>query len=357
MPLEWSLDVSSFLVLLSESEELSFRRAKKRLPDVLSLAPVSGLQAYLRSYNTLIDVEDRYYVSPYGRKTAPLRNIRVAQMIEKRSMLADGQVRTYEIQDLPSPNRACRWAAIASWSIALFSWIVFAVLVFAAFWTSCTWIGKSNLFAFAGWSVYLRGLDAISFVPAQNKSTDPQDPDAVIFLGRRNSAFILKGSRQDIGRWTGLGLRCRPSSEKRPYLKCLQAVARAGTFVLLGYMFATIPNGTTLDQVIFIAYNVFGQLNTWLGIYVHAYRTLLTLHHVSDMPAETRTHVWAAMIRDFRDQEDWIDAADELPNTPIWDEWKRKVAQDLYTDPKTLYNEISKKKKKSMPTPMPTPTP
>ncbi|KAI1184017.1 hypothetical protein F5B17DRAFT_102214 [Nemania serpens] len=99
MPWNWSFDVSSFLVLLSENEELGFRRASKRLSDVLSLAPVSGLQAYLRSYTALIDVQDRDYISPYWRKKAPLRNIRLAQMIARRGVLDDGCVAIYRIDN------------------------------------------------------------------------------------------------------------------------------------------------------------------------------------------------------------------------------------------------------------------
>ncbi|KAJ3568000.1 hypothetical protein NPX13_g6571 [Xylaria arbuscula] len=326
----------------SINEELGFRRARKRLSDVLSLAPVSGIQTYLRSYTALVDVEDRDYVSPYGRKCAPLRNLRTAKMIEKRGVLEDGFVSVYRIENKVIYGPGCRLITFVSWFVTAVSWVVFGLLVLITFrLRPCTWIGKSNLLAFAVWSIYLRTLDAVSFVPATTRISLPETPDSVVFFGRRNSAFILEGSRRDIIRWTGLGLRYRTLPRNwRHFLKGLRILARIGTFLLLSFMFATIPNGTTDDQVVFIVYNVFGQLSTWLSLFLHTHRTLLQLRHVADIAAATRTHVYAVLLRRYKHDE-WIDDVDILPRTPIWKEWRHRVAREP-TDAKQLWEECAR---------------
>ncbi|KAI0193850.1 hypothetical protein F4808DRAFT_354126 [Astrocystis sublimbata] len=342
MPPTWTLDVSTFLVLLSENEETSFRRANKRLLDVLSLAPVSGLQAYLRSYDGLIDVQDRDYLSPYGKKTAPLRNIRVAQMMSRCSLLEDGLVRVYGISNTAQLDARKRRLVAACCFIAALSWLSFALLVSVAFCVhASTWVGKSNLLALAVWSVYLRILDAMSFIPSKATPSFPDKADAAIFLGRRNSALILEGSRKDILQWTGLGLSLRTTIAHRWHgpLKGLQTFARVGTFILLAFMFSTIPNGSVEDQAILVAYNVLGQLNTWLGLYIHAHRTLLDLETISQVRVATRTHVYATLLRRYRD-EDWI-GLEILPRTPAWDRWRRQVVRDPVIDAKELWEQCS----------------
>lgn len=139
MSWQWNFDASAFLVLLSEDEELGFRRASKRLVDVLSLAPVSGLQAYLRDYSTLIDIQEREYISPYGKKVAPLRNIRIAQMISRRSLLDDGTITFYKIKNTSSKAGAI---PVLCWLLTIFSWIIFAALIVVSFLNdSVSWIG------------------------------------------------------------------------------------------------------------------------------------------------------------------------------------------------------------------------
>ncbi|KAI1088696.1 hypothetical protein F5B19DRAFT_470197 [Rostrohypoxylon terebratum] len=341
MSWQWNFDVSAFLVLLSEDEELGFRRASKRLVDVLSLAPVSGLQAYLRDYSTLIDVEERQYISPYGKKVAPLRNIRVAQMISRRCLLEDGTITFCEIKNTSS--KAGTIPALC-WLLTLFSWIVFAALVAASFLNdSVSWIGKSNLIAFALWSIFLRALDAISFVPAKVKPSFPDEHDAAIFLGRRNSAFVIEGSRQDVLRWTGTGLDYRRDLSRtwQTSLAYLHWIARIGTFILLTFVFCTIPNGTSEEQIIFIVYNVLGQLTTWTALRLHTKWTLSELQCVEKRNVPTRTHVYAELLRRY-DQDDWSEAVGLLPNTPIWIEWKQRVIKEGI-DPKELYDQCKRK--------------
>ncbi|KAI1198065.1 hypothetical protein F5X97DRAFT_163054 [Nemania serpens] len=337
MPLNLNLGVSSFLVLLGENEELAFRRANKRLSDVLSLAPVSGLQAYLRSYTDLIDVQDRDYISPYGRKKAPLRNIRLAQMITRRGVLDDGYITICKIDNTAQSGAQSRNSSVMCRFIARTSWIFVTALVYVVFRIdSSTWVGKSNLIALSIWSIFLRTLDAISLTPTKAMPSFPDKPDAAIFLGRRNSAFVLEGSRRDILQWTGLGLRRRPA----PVLRKLHIIARVGTFLLLAFMFSTIPNGSTEDQAIFISYNLLGQLNTWLGLHMHTRRTLLDLGHVSKTPVATRTHVYATLLRLYR-EENWAEDVDMLPRTPVWNAWQRRVVEEPNTDAKVLWEECA----------------
>ncbi|KAI0901145.1 hypothetical protein F4806DRAFT_451208 [Annulohypoxylon nitens] len=339
MSWQWNFDVSAFLVLLSEDEELGFRRAGRRLTDVLSLAPVSGLQAYLRNYSAIIDIQEREYISPYGKKIAPLRNIRVAQMISRRGLLEDG---TITICMIKSPSLKTGSIPALCWLLTFLSWIIFAALAALLFLShSVSWIGKSNLIAIALWSIFLRALDAISYVPARLRPSLPDERDAAIFLGRRNSAFILEGCRRDVLRWTGTGLDLRRDLSRtcQTGLACLHWIARVGTFLLLTFVFCTIPNGSTEEQAIFIAYNVLGQLNTWISLWLHAKWTSSELHYVKRSTVPTRTHVYAELLRRY-EQDDWPEAVGLLPNTSVWDLWKKRVIEERI-DPKDLWDQCS----------------
>ncbi|KAI1263462.1 hypothetical protein F5Y18DRAFT_438147 [Xylariaceae sp. FL1019] len=305
VPWQWSLDASSFLVLLGENEELGFRRARNRLPDILTLAPVSGLQPYLRSLTALMDVEARGYISPY------------AQMLVKQSLLEDGLVSIYSINGTSSTSTAYRLIALSSWLVT------------------------SNLLAFAVWSDYLRVVDAVLIVPATTTNSFPDNSDAAIFLGGRKSAFVLEGPRRDICRWTGLGLRHRTlPGPWRHLMTALVALARIGTFLLLSFMFMTIPNGTTDDQVVFIVYIIFGQLSTSLAIHRHTRQTRLQPRHVVDIAVLTRTHVYVAMLRRYK-HDGWVDEVDILPKTPIWTLWSQRVAYEP-GDAKKLWEECAR---------------
>src|SRR5580700_6224114 len=79
------------MVLLSEQEELNYRLMRRSLLECFSAAPVTGLQAYMRSNDSLVDLVGPSYISPYGGKKAPLRNMGLAQMISIRRLLRDGR--------------------------------------------------------------------------------------------------------------------------------------------------------------------------------------------------------------------------------------------------------------------------
>ncbi|KAI1111775.1 hypothetical protein F5Y14DRAFT_300490 [Nemania sp. NC0429] len=337
MPISWNLDVSAFLVLLSKNQEVAFRRANKRLSDVLSLAPVSGLQGYLQSYMSVVDVQDREYISPYGRKRAPLRDMRLAQMIARTGVLDDGHVTTYQIDNDAQPSAQSRRMVVRCWLVTITSWILFSALILIAFQaSSITWVGKSNLLALGIWSVFLRVLDAVSLTPSESKPLFPDRPDAVIFLGRRNSAFILEGTREDVLQWTGLGLRYRTAWG----LKYLHIISRIGTLLLLAFMFLTIPSGSSDDRALFFSYNVLGQLNTWLGLHMHTRRTFLELEPLSKIPVATRTHVYAVLLRRFQEEKGWTEYVNILPRTPVWNEWRRQVVE-VDEDAKVLWERIA----------------
>jgi len=55
MTTSWKFDVSSFMVLLGESEEFNYRLMRRSLPECMSAAPVAGIQSYLHSPFTLVE--------------------------------------------------------------------------------------------------------------------------------------------------------------------------------------------------------------------------------------------------------------------------------------------------------------
>jgi hypothetical protein len=77
----WSFDLSSFMVLVGEDEESNYRLMRRSIYELLSAAPVAGLQSYLRSYSTITDKVGPTYISQLGGKSAPLRNMRLANTI------------------------------------------------------------------------------------------------------------------------------------------------------------------------------------------------------------------------------------------------------------------------------------
>lgn len=174
------------------------------------------------------------------------------------------------------------------------------------------------------------------------KPSFPDEHDAAIFLGRRNSAFIIEGSRQDVLRWTGTGLDYRRDVSRlwQTSLAYLHWIARIGTFLLLAFVFCTIPNGSPEEQIIFIVYNVLGQLNTWTALRLHTKWTLSELQCVEKRAVPTRTHVYAELLRRY-EHDDWPEAVGLLPNSPIWNEWKKRITEEKI-DPKELWDQCKR---------------
>jgi len=200
--------------------------------------------------------------------------------------------------------------------------------------------------AFIGWSVILRLIEYLNVVtaPAERRNVNESDaPDAVFIMGRNNSSFVLKGSRQDVKDWTSRGLMYREAPCGVPAF-IWQGVTRMASLMVLLFIFSAVPNGSTLDQVAFILLNAVAQLNVLVGQRLNSRCVIARLRKEEDSRVETRTHVYANLIREFRDAESekqWVDASGILPRTEVWKEWKERVVHDEGNDPKKLYRVIS----------------
>ena len=87
------------MALLGEQEEINLRLMRRSIFECLSAAPVAGLGSYLRSSYELADATGLSYISPYGGKKAPLRNMRTARLIADQRLLKDGHARIYGFKE------------------------------------------------------------------------------------------------------------------------------------------------------------------------------------------------------------------------------------------------------------------
>jgi hypothetical protein len=126
----WTLDVSSLIVLISEDEERNYRLSRRSLLQCLVAAPVVGLQNYVRSYSMLLDTSAETYFSPYGVKSAPLRNIQLSNAIKINKLLEDGKYTVFEIStDSAHLKRANKRSRTLLAIRTASTWILFAGLI------------------------------------------------------------------------------------------------------------------------------------------------------------------------------------------------------------------------------------
>jgi hypothetical protein len=357
----WTFDVSSLIVLISEDEERNYRLSRRSILQCLATAPVVGLQNYVRSYDLLLEPSKETYFSPYGVKSAPLRNIRLANAIKHNKLLEDQR---YTVFKIPTNRNTQKLASrrfrtfVMLWTA--FTWIFFAGLLVAIYYIpGTTWVSYATCSAFTGWSIILRLVEYFNVIPAtdgREQVNDPDGHDAVFIMGRNNSAFVLEGSRKDVKDWTGRGLTyrhdpCGISSS------VWQGFTRLGSLMVLLFMFSAVPNGSTLDQVAFIILNAVAQLNVLVGQRLNSLCVLSRLVRVDETREVTRTHIYAKLIRRFRDAENdkqWVEASGILPKTEVWNVWKMQVMEHVDEDPKELYRvtssdwELERKKLRSM---------
>jgi len=345
----WAFDVSALMVLIGEPEELRYRLAGRSLLECLVAAPAAGLQSYLKSYEVLLDHSHATYFSPYGCKTAPLRNMKLDNAIRHEGLLEDRNFNIYRISSSKTPGS--RGKQTWTWILALwtaFTWLVFlAILLSCSIFSRATWIGFSSCVTFTGWSLVLRLVEYhMVHKPLAKVSliNGPNREDAVVLLGRGNSALILRGGREDIKNWTSGGLIYKDRAFGLPK-SFWQSTTRVMTLLVLIFIFTTIPNGSPMDQLMFVVLNVVGQANVVLGHWLNSKFCLSSFYKVKEESAavETRTEVYARILRQFKEvgNNDWIDKVALLPNTPIWREWAKKVVEKRDKDPKSLYDEIS----------------
>jgi len=227
------------------------------------------------------------------------------------------------------------------------TWLLIAGLLAAIYKVpGTTWVSYATCAVFTGWSIILRVVEYFNVIPAPAERSnvyEPDSPDAVFIMGRNNSAFVLKGSRKDVKDWTSCGLMYRKAPCGVP-ASVWQGFTRMASLLVLLFIFSAVPNGSTLDQVAFIILNAVAQLNVLVGQRLNSWWVMARLKKEEDLRVETRTHVYAKLIRRFRDAESekqWVDLSGILPKTEVWKEWKERIVHDEGGDPKKLYRVIS----------------
>lgn len=339
---QWQFDVSSFMILLGETEEMNYRLMRRSLTESLSAAPVAGLQNYLRSNYQLYESTGSSYYSPDSRKSAPLRNMRTSRTISHLKLLKHAGCSVYRIKptsDKWSLNQI-HWQTQA-W--VLTTWVCFAAILSTLCYVhTSTWIGITTCAVFSGWSIVLRLLEQMFIENAKNKPSRSKSRDSIIFMGPRNSCLVLEGERGAICDWTGLGVQPVETNLG----KFLRAMSWLGSLLALLLVFIAIPNGSSTDQIAFVALNLLGQANVKVGQRLNANSCLTRLEKVADEPAATRTHVYAFLLRRFGSGP-WVDDMNLLPKTEAWNQWRQRVTKEETRDAKILYEECLEPEKSS----------
>lgn len=345
------------MVLIGEEEELKYRLSRRSWLQCIAAAPVVGLQNYVRSYDLLLETGPLPYFTPYGVKSAPLRNTQLTNAIRIRGLLEDGQYAVYKIPANSHPGPLGTGNSILLLAWITFTWIFFGGLIaFLVLVPNRTWVGIASCASLTGWSILLRLVEFANVRPASVKTTNITDAaghDAVFIMGRDNSGFVLEGSREDVKNWTSRGLEY----QKHPLgieAHVWQNLTRIGSLLVLLFIFSVIPNGSTMDQVAFIFLNGLAQVNVVIGQRLHGEACFAQLKRDEhDDKVETRTHVYAKLLNHFKHlPQSWVAESGLLPKTAVWDEWKVEVIKDdQKMGPKELYSDIDARHKASPPPP------
>lgn len=379
---DWAFDIGSLMVLVGENEEHRYRLSQRCLTQSIAAAPVVGLQNYMRSYDMLLELSSLTYTSPSACKTAPLRNMRLENTIRLKGLLKDGQYNCYRVvPDTTSKSWfSARHTRIRLW--AIFTWLVFgAIMTALVLMHQTTWIGFSTCLTMTAWSIIVRVIENFRIEPKRSNDTQVNNPtsdDQIFILGRDNSAFVLKGSRMDIKKWTSNGLIYKES--KMFPTPVSKVVTRMGSLAVLLFVFAAVPNGSTLDQLAFILINLLGQANTLVGQLLNSEQCLCNLKLESESESSnpeiggssiesesessnpetrgpspnkvaTRTEVYAKLIKRFKPDQwggDWVTAVGLLPETAAWSAWKERVQDVEECDAHELYKKISKEEREKL---------
>jgi hypothetical protein len=269
--------------------------------------------------------------------------VQLENAIRSNKLLDDKEFNIFEIRPQPTKHSPVKKYDIilAAWTIL--TWILFGgILAFAILMPKTTWIGVTNAAVFTGWSIIIRVIEYFSLQQAQARETDnPNEPDAIYILGRDNSGFVLKGTRKEIKAWTSRGLVYKSIIPGKESL--IKGLTRFTSLLVLLFIFSTIPNGHTMDQLSFILLNALGQINVLLGQWLNSRICMAELEPPSTNVVATRTNVYANLIKEFKDvnpHDDWIDVLDLLPKTKRWATWKERYSGDISQDPKLLFSQI-----------------
>ena len=336
----WSFDVGAFMVLLGEDEEKQYRLMQRSIPECISAAPVAGLQSYLRSFSTFTELSKREYLAPYSRRSKQLRNLRLDRSITLRRCLKDGHFCGYRVTPNDTGKRSGRMLYL-QWLWGVSTWLlVAAILGLTYVFGQMTWIGLSACAALVGWSIFIRLAESYCLkLKPHTEVSDKEKPDAMVLLGRRNSCFLLEGNRAEIERWVDWDI----TFEDGLSYTILDSFVQLGSLMLLLYIFITMPNGSTYDQIAFIGINTLGQLNVWLGQQLNSLRCLAAFDDTKNRKddAAFRTNILGALIKKFGSGK-WLDDLSILPateETEVWRQWRQQVGESKQNS-KNLWNEI-----------------
>ena len=358
----WMFDVTSLMILLGENEENAFRSARDTHLETLVAAPVAGILSYLKFYDGVPGTSRPIYLSPYGCKSAPLRNLKLENAIRKHRMLENGKYNTWEIQSRQKHRKLDMIRFL--WLVLTWLWLgcllfVWHIAPFGVL-PGGTWVGITNTIVLSGWSVIVRTIELamINFREEErNKKAKDVGDDAAIFLGEDNSAFVIKGSRWEIKSWTTVNrLDFNSGTSYGIPNRLIQHFIRIGTIFVLLLVFVTVPNGSTTDQLIFILLNILSQVNVFFGLELNAICCLRELKgkppNPNTAPAPTnrppilsnnRTQIYGNLLRYFSPlwvDSEWVKKTGILPQTKVWNMWAMKVVHTT-GDPKDLYKKIS----------------
>lgn len=368
------------MVLVGEAEEQRFRQSRRSHIEVFAAAPVAGIQTYLKSFYDISGSMDLEYFSPFGQKRAPLRNTSLYNVIRQKRLLDDGKFNTFKVYPNQEGNHfdksAKRWAWLPlTW--LLLTWLCFGgILVLCRLPKARTWIGVTNCAVLTSWSITIRFIELRMFAKRQHKEGSGANDntkggnDGIFILGSNSSGIAFHGSRDDIKYWTTSRLDYEQTLAGMPE-RAWHHFIRLGTILVLTLIFCTLPNGSTTDQLAFVLLNVLGQMNVFLGLYLSV-QTCLEKWLIRDIipkddsevekfpkacpqdwwtrtrNVKTRTDVYAKVIRYFMKFDevkagDWIDVSRMLPNTSVWDNWKRAILDpsNANEDAKALYSQAA----------------
>jgi hypothetical protein len=377
-PVHWLFDVTSLMILVGDAKESTFRSTRNTYLEVLVAAPVAGIQSYLKDYEALPDVNAIYYYSPYGGKSAPLRNMKLEHCIKHFRLLENGKYTVYKTRPQAEQRDwfRNRYGLILSlWLV--FTWVSFGGII--AFWRLApfgvlpkgTWIGIANIVTLSGWSIFVRFIEFVMISVHEKIEKDrsqerhPEEPDGVIFFGKRASGLVIDGKRADIKYWTTVNRLDYSDGATFDFPnRLIQGQIKFGTSLVLVLVLLTLPNGSTTDQIAFILLNLLGQLNVRLGLRINAELCSKELQGeastaeaptaeapIAEAPPATvknRTQVYGYVIRHFNKpglNSAWIDKVGILPQTETWDKWKKEILlpENTSTDPKELYDKLKEK--------------
>lgn len=118
--------------------------------------------------------------------------------------------------------------------------------------------------------------------------------------------------------------------------------------MMLLFIFPAIPNGSTMDQVVFIILNGLDQVNVLTGKWLNSARCIEELEPVGKESPETRTEVYGYLVRRFKNLEVTKNGVDAmLPKTSGWKRWLNEGLKDYGRNVKDIYKDEAQRRKTS----------